>query len=236
MSARASLAAAIFTTLGALAALSAPVRADGWRHPGLFRPEATFKLGVYDPSEGVGSGVFGGVELSARASRHFSIGLTGDYFYRGTETRSDAFIETENPYDIPVESSLSEFVSSSHLAMLGVTGRLRMPLGPDGPAPFVQGGLLAQLLHLRASGAGIDGDGGLGRHHDGDVVSDTFTGIGWHVGGGIEQPLDARVGLVGEAGYLFAEPTKQESDWQETITYRALASGYYARAGVSVRY
>lgn len=239
MRTRMARATSIVSAVALVATVVEPADAGHrWHRPLDIRPEASFKLGVYDPKEGVGSGVFGGLELAGRPSEHFSLGVTGDYFYRGTESRTDAFIESDNPYDFPVETTVSEFVSSSHLAMLGVVGRLRFPTGRGGPTPFVQGGLLAQLLHLRASGRDVDGGlPGSGRsHRDDDVVSDTFTGLGWHVGAGVDQPLDGRVALTGELGYLYAEPTKTAQDWDDSVTYRALASGVYARAGLRVTY
>ena len=204
-----------------------------WHRGPILNPEAQLKLGVFDPSEGAGSGVFGGLEVGARASRHLSFGVPLAAPVEVVSRHAEGFIETDQPYDIPVEGTISEFVSSSHLLQLGVVGRLRVPTSPGGPEPFVQGGLLAQLLHLRA--ADHDGEDSWWHDHD-DVVSDTFTGIGWHVGVGVMQPIDRRVGLVGELGYLHAEPTQHEHEGGQRITYRALASGVYARAGLSIRY
>jgi hypothetical protein len=133
-------------------------------------------------------------------------------------------IEGDGPYDIPVDGEVSRFESSTHLGAFGGTARVRFPSKGFTPVPFVEGGLAAQLLHLRAP---VDSEFG---HHN--TQSDTFAGWGWHLGGGLEVPVGPQASVLGEFGWNHAEPTKEEEYQGSLVTLRANASGAYARLGV----
>jgi opacity protein-like surface antigen len=182
------------------------------------------KGGVYSPdAEGAPDGIFGGVEHAARIAPTFEMGAALDYFYRRRSSPPHLFEDDGHPYDIPIEGEASEFASSTHLASLGLNGRLLLPLGDRGPSPFVEAGLALQVLHLRARDEGGRSD---------RIQSDTFGGIGWHVGAGVEQPLGHSVSLLGEAGWSHAEPRKEIEEDGRSVTYTAMASGGYIRAGL----
>ncbi len=195
---------------------------------------SALKLGVYSPTAtGAPDGFFGGLEGGVALSPQLDVGLTGDYFYRG---RSAGPVESANggpPYDIPVHESFDMGSSSVHLAMLGVGGRLRFPVGLNGPAPFVQGGILFQLLHLTSMELEELG----GNRYREVERSDTFWGFGWQAGAGMDIPLDGRTGLVAEFGYVHAEPQKtiDEPGYVRT-TLTAEAGGAFVRGGVRFSY
>lgn len=187
------------------------------------------RAGAYRPDAAdAPSGLFAGIEYAARIAPTFEIGGGLDYFYRGRSSSPDLLDDGDSPYDIPIEGEASMFASSTHLAALGLTGRLLLPLGDLGPMPFVEGGIALQILHLRARE-----DEGRGRDH---TVSDTFGGLGWHVAGGVEQPLGHTLSLLGEVGWNHAEPRRESDEDGRSITYTALASGAYARAGLRFTY
>jgi len=227
---RAPIRPALTVLLGL--ALAAPLPAPGLARGFELPCESTSTLvraGAYRPdAAGSPSGFFAGVEVAARMAPTFEVGAGLDYFYRGRSSSPDLLEDDDSPYDIPVEGEASVFASSTHLAALGVTGRLLLPLGDAGPLPYVEGGVALQLLHLRARD-----DDGRGRDH---TVSDTFGGIGWHVAGGIDQPLGNALSLLGEVGWNHAEPRRETDEEGRSVTYTALASGAYARAGLRFTY
>jgi len=191
------------------------------------------KLGAYDPSAaGADGGIYGGLELATRSAETFEFGFTTDYFYRSRYSSSGDAEDLDGPYDIPIEASTNAYASSVHLLRLGVVGRMRFPTGRTGPVPFAEGGLSWNILHLRAA----DGDALHYSGHVDRIAHDTFFGLGWHLGGGIEQPIDDQASLFGEAGYVRSQPHKEDDDGFTTIRYTARASGTYLRGGVRFQY
>jgi hypothetical protein len=215
---------ATVAVLGA-ACLVVPPAEAGHRLPGLCERSAiSLKAGLYDPDAGRASeGFFGGIEYASRVTPLFELGIGADYFYRSRRDR-DGLVEGDGPYDIPVEGEVSHFESSTHLGAFGGTARLRFPSKSFSPVPFFEGGLAAQILHLRAP---IETEFGHER-----TQSDTFAGWGWHVGGGLEVPIGRQAALLGEVGWNHAEPTREEEIDGTVTTLRALASGTYGRLGV----
>jgi hypothetical protein len=201
----------------------------------LGRSYSALKLGVYSPeAEGAPDAFSGGIELGLELAPSFDLGLTGDYVHRSRRSGRAVLPVVEAPYDIPVEGTMDGVSSSVHLGQVGAIARLRVPLAPAGPSPFVQAGVLLQVLHLSATER-VEGEDAFGAWWEERTFSDTFTGIGWQLGGGVDIPLDRRVGLLAEAGYERAEPTK-EADGPEFGTYTAKASGFYLRGGVRIGY
>ena len=209
-------------------AAAAPADADGTWPPKPIPLHTTLKLGVYSP-ESANDGIFAGLELGPSVSSLFEGALTLDYFHHSNEIPAGPAEDVENPYGIPIDESSTGTKSSVHLGMLGLLGRLRMPLGRVGPVPFIQGGATVQLLHLTYT------DNPEGGTYPDDAInrSDTFAGIGWFVGGGVEQPIDSRLSFVGEFGYNHAEPSKDiEQRGLPPVTLTAHADGVYLRAGL----
>lgn len=210
-----------------VATLVAPAADAGHRRPALSQRSAiSLKAGLYDPdAERASEGFFGGIEYAALVAPVLELGIGADYFYRSRHEH-EGVVADEGPYDIPVEGEFSRFESSTHLGAFGGTARLRFPSRSFTPVPFFEGGLAAQILHLRAP---IETEFGHER-----TQSDTFAGWGWHVGGGVEVPVGGRAALLGELGWNHAEPTREEEIDGSFRTLRALASGTYARLGVRI--
>ncbi len=227
--------AVTMVTLFGLAAMTDPAAA-GRCHWGSTLPESysALKLGIYSPrSTGAPDGFYGGLEFGFSVSPRFDLGVTGDLFHRSRSAGTRAFDDFDPPYDLPVDGSVNATASSTNLGMLGLGARLRFPFDGGGPAPFVSGGLLLQILHLSSLERVEIGGGYLEERER----SDTFAGVGWHAGGGVDLPLDGRIGFLAELGYVHARPTKELNEpGYVPVTLRANASGYYLRGGLRISY
>lgn len=229
-----SVRIAALAAAAASAALAPPADAGrGYGIRALVSSYSTFKVGAYSPTAtGAGDGLYLGAEFGVVTAPQLEFGLTADYMYRGS-SRGGSTIQIDTSYDIPVEEVIDASSSNTHLGMLGAVARLRFTPKGSGFSPYVSGGVLLQLLHLNATTHFEDGP------FSGSVSeSDTFAGIGYQLGGGLDIALSPSTALVTEAGYVWAEPTKKvDVDYYDTsATFRAKASGVMVRGGFRVRY
>jgi hypothetical protein len=191
----------------------------------------TLTAGRYDPeADRAESATVFGIEASRYMYPLFEIGFAGEFFYADRDGAPIRF-DFDDRYPIPVESQARTFHSSAHFGQGGIAARFRRPMLVFGPTPFLRGGVFLQLLHQRITRAPVGDD----RRMESD--SETFAGLGWQLGAGIDQPLDRRVSLLGELGYTRAELGKPfDPDHDGEVRRVARASGFYVRAGLQLRH
>jgi hypothetical protein len=191
----------------------------------------TLTAGRYDPdAERAESATVFGIEGSRYMYPLFEIGFAGEFFYADRDG-APIFFDVDERYPIPVESDVRTFHSSARFGQAGIAARLRLPMLVFGPTPFLRGGMFLQLLHQRITHAPVEDV----RRMESD--SETFAGLGWQLGAGIDQPLDRHVSLLGELGYTHAELGKPfDPDHDGEVRRVARASGLYVRAGLQLRH
>lgn len=194
-------------------------------------PEAymVFKVGGLHVTEEPGAeGVFVGMEAGGTIQDVIDLGINLDYFHRGTH-QSVLLNETDaNGLPLRVRATLEE--SAAHLVPIGVSVRLRMPVGTPRVVPFVSGTLSYEALFLENGGSLDPADPLYGVLED----EETFQGLGVQLAAGVNLGVGSNVGLFGEIGMHRGSPKQEILLNGEPVDLEVDLDGAFLRAGLRV--
>jgi hypothetical protein len=166
-------------------------------------------LGFYDPSEGIGTGFYGGFRGGPWVDPHVQLGLGVDWFHKSEDVTESGGGDIDGPGGVVIvpERTVSEY----SVNMFPIYGFLKIAGDPSmSVIPYAGIGGGYNVLFLTAS------DFETGEEFDG-----TFGGWGWQLFGGAQVPLSGRSRIGGEVFYASTEVGRDVEDitgeYRETI-------------------
>lgn len=183
-----------------------------------------FRVGLYSPKEDwFDSGISFTGEYGIKIDENVSIMLGLDFF-RKENTDREQLSENQTSVGVPedVYQTLSEW--SATLLPLMAKANLTFPINPKLSA-FFNGGLGYELLFVKYEGYTEPNEGG-NQIDD----SNTYSGFGWQVGGGIAYQMGSRSHLTADLTYNGTKVTREDGG----IEYEVDPSGLFARLGLLV--
>jgi len=178
---------------------------------------------------GASTGGYFGFEIGQSAAQRLDVGFSVDWYHRQSRDMELLF-ETDHGFDPPLVGESTRFESSSDFVPVGVTLRLRLPVGNEAVTPFLSGTLAYEILHMEFFDRNpVPGpyDALLGN-------SQTLMGFGWQMAGGVELALAPTFRVFGEAGLHRSDPSHQLEWAQSPIDVHASLHGGFLRAGLRV--
>lgn len=193
-----------------------------------FESYAILKGGGMD-LDGADPGGWFGLELGGSAASRLDVGFSVDWYHRRSR-EMDLLFETEHGFEPPIRGEITRFESSADFVPLGVTLRLRVPIGRGSVVPFVSGTLGYEILHLEfldRAAPPLPYDDLLGG-------SETLAGFGWQAAAGVEIALAPGIGLLGEAGLHRGTPSRTTELDGVPVDLSAPLDGAFLRVGLRV--
>lgn len=183
--------------------------------------------GMYVAEEST-NGLYLGFELGGAIEEVLDVGFSLDYFYRSTN-QMEVLQETEFER-IPIRAVDPGDKTAAHLVPLGITLRVRLPLGGETVTPFISGTLAYEALFLENIG---DPDS------DEEVLAaleqnETFTGFGWQAAGGLNITLSPSLGLFGELGIHRSSPKLEIELNGQPADLKVDLDGAFLRGGLRI--
>jgi hypothetical protein len=183
--------------------------------------------GMYVAEEST-NGVFLGFELGGAVEDVLDVGFSIDYFYRST-SQMDVLQETRFE-ELPVQVVATTEKTAAHLVPLGLTLRVRLPVGGDALSPFISGTLAYEALFLENIGD-PDSDDPVLRALE---QNETFTGFGWQAAAGLDIKLSPSLGLFGEVGMHRSSPKMEVEMDGVPVDLKVDLDGGFLRGGLRI--
>jgi hypothetical protein len=176
---------------------------------------------------GTSSGGWFGLEVGRNTAGWVDAGFSLDWFHRRSRD-TELLFEADHGFDPPIRAEVTRFESSTDFVPIGFTLRLRIPTGNEVIKPFVSGTLSYEVLHMSF----YDRDRVVQPYDDLLGNSQTLTGFGWQVAGGVEFAITRQVGFFGEAGVHWSDPARELEDGFTTVDVSASLHGGFLRTGL----
>ncbi len=196
-------------------------RSRDWAHPESYM---LLKGGGLFVSEQ--DGVYLGIEAGGAVDDVLDFGVSLDYFHRSSSER--VTLEDTQFEDLPVEVVATLDESSAHLVPLGVTLRVRLPVGGDAFSPFVSGTAAYETLFLNNVGDPGSDDPILRALDE----NETFGGFGWQAAAGVDMRLSPTLGVFGEIGMHRSSPSKEIHYQGFPVDLKVDLDGAFLRGGL----
>lgn len=174
------------------------------------------------------TGGFFGIEMGGTMENVVQLGFSIDYFYHSTSEMVVLNESETNGLQVRVERTLSETVA--HLVPVGLTMRIRIPIGSSAITPFISGTLSYEMLFLESRGVDQSTDPVLSLLEE----KETFTGLGWQAAAGLDIGLSPMFGLIGEIGWHRSSPSKEFVLDGQTVDLRIDLDGPFLRGGLRI--
>lgn len=174
-------------------------------------------------------GLYFGVEAGGSFDDVLDFGISLDYHYRSSADHMS--LGTTNFEDLPVEVVATLDESSAHLVPIGMTARVRLPIGGEAFAPFISGTVSYETLFLHNVGDPFADDPIL-RALEQD---ERFSGFGWQAAAGMDMRLSPRFALFGEVGMHRSSPSLEILYDGVPVDLKVDLDGAFLRGGLRFR-
>lgn len=209
-----------------------PERPSRWYHGEGRNARDTYLLvkggGLYVADGGGTDGMYFGLEIGGDVERVLDLGLCVDYFHK--RTRDLAVLFDSDAYQFPVHATITNFESSADFVPLGVTARLKLPVGGGAVVPFGSGTLAYEILHLGLTERNRPPRPYLDLLGD----SETFTGFGWQAAAGVQVTMSSSIGIFGELGLHRSSPSQSAEANGVPVDLKVDLDGAFLRAGLRI--
>lgn len=174
-------------------------------------------------------GLYFGIEAGGSFDDVVDFGISLDYHYRSSAEHIS--LGTTNFEDLPVEVVATLDESSAHLVPIGMTLRVRLPIGGEAFAPFISGTASYETLFLNNVGDPFADDPIL-RVLEQD---ERFSGFGWQAAAGMDMRLSPRFALFGEVGMHRSSPSLEILYDDVPVDLKVDLDGAFLRGGLRFR-